>query len=663
MIKRCAFIIILICLQIVGLSQNNQPVDLPKTNTIDSLKRELTKAENDSIRIFIMQRIGFYSVHLNVDSALQYYNAALLLASQRSYAWGETRLLASLSGVMVQQGKFPEALEFLFKALKIAEDNKITYDIARANRRLSYVYSALENFPKAIAYLLKALHVDEAAQDSGKTAIDHFGLADAYEKINKLDSATFHMNIAFKQKNFIKDLMQDVYETNGNIQIKKKNYERASFNYKEGLNQAQINSDLVSSSQLCADISALDVILNHKDSAILYALKGFDYAKAVSFRKGILLNGNLLAELYDSIQPSVALKYYKIAANAKDSLFGVSNIQAIQNLVSGEEAKQRELEDAAVAYRNKLKLYGLLTGLAGLLIIAFILSRNNRQKQKANVLLSQQKDALQTTLIELKATQAQLVQSEKMASLGELTAGIAHEIQNPLNFVNNFSEVNKELLLEMNDEIGKGNIEEVKSIARDVIENEEKINHHGKRADAIVKGMLQHSRASTGEKVPTDINALADEYLRLSYQGLRAKDKDFNADFETDFDESIVKIEVVPQDIGRVLLNLYNNAFYAASLPSKGGFKNNNPTVWVTTKKADDKIVIKVRDNGSGIPQKLLDKIFQPFFTTKPTGQGTGLGLSLSYDIIKAHGGEIKVDTKEGEYTAFTIELPYKNER
>jgi signal transduction histidine kinase len=277
--------------------------------------------------------------------------------------------------------------------------------------------------------------------------------------------------------------------------------------------------------------------------------------------------------------------------------------------------------------------------------------------------LQQQKEELQVTLENLKVTQAQLIQSEKMASLGELTAGIAHEIQNPLNFVNNFSEVNKELLNEMENELNADNKEEAISIAKDIKENEEKIIHHGKRADAIVKGMLQHSRVNTGQKEPTDINALTDEYLRLTYHGLSAKDKSFNTTLETNFDESIGKINIIPQDIGRVLLNLYNNAFYAVSEKKKMHVENYEPTVSVSTKKIDSKsdsypIEIHVKDNGNGIPQKVIDKIFQPFFTTKPTGQGTGLGLSLSYDIIKAHGGEIKVETKEGEGAKFIIQLP-----
>ena len=272
--------------------------------------------------------------------------------------------------------------------------------------------------------------------------------------------------------------------------------------------------------------------------------------------------------------------------------------------------------------------------------------------------LTNQKEELEHTLNELRATQSQLIQSEKMASLGELTAGIAHEIQNPLNFVNNFSEVNKELIVEMKIEIEKGNFEEVKALVVDIASNEEKINHHGKRADSIVKSMLQHSRSSAGVKEPTDINALVDEFLRLSYHGLRAKDKSFNTTLKTDFDKSIEKINIIPQDIGRVILNLLTNAFYAVTEKKKLNIEGYEPVVTITTKQNAGNVEIRVGDNGNGMPQKVLDKIFQPFFTTKPTGQGTGLGLSLSYDIVtKGHGGELTVKTKEGQGTEFIIVL------
>ena len=272
----------------------------------------------------------------------------------------------------------------------------------------------------------------------------------------------------------------------------------------------------------------------------------------------------------------------------------------------------------------------------------------------------QQAKEIEKAYHELRNTQATLVQQEKMASLGELTAGIAHEIQNPLNFVNNFSEVNDELLSEVNEQIKQGNLGEVQKILNNISDNEKKIIHHGKRADSIVKNMLQHSRASAGQKELTDINALADEYLRLSYHGFRAKDKTFNVAIKTDFDKNIGQINIIPQDIGRVLLNLFNNAFYAVAEKKKKSGDGYEPVVLVSSKKTDGKVEIRVRDNGGGIPQKVLDKIFQPFFTTKPAGEGTGLGLSLSYDVVKTHGGEIKVDTREGEQTEFTISLPMK---
>ncbi len=305
------------------------------------------------------------------------------------------------------------------------------------------------------------------------------------------------------------------------------------------------------------------------------------------------------------------------------------------------------------------------------------ITKNMLALDEQNKVIAIKNEALNKTISKLKATQSQLVQSEKMASLGELTAGIAHEIQNPLNFVNNFSELSKELIGEMNDELAAGNWQLAIEIAGDVEHNLEKINHHGKRAADIVKGMLQHSRTSTGQKEPTDINALADEYLRLAYHGFKAKDKSFNAQFKTEFDPNLPKINVVPQDIGRVLLNLINNAFYAvqAPQPPEGGIKNAQtdykPTVTVSTTflnppSGGRAALISVSDNGPGIPASIKDKIFQPFFTTKPTGQGTGLGLSLAYDIIKAHGGELsvrtpseKVETKEGEGSEFIILLPF----
>jgi signal transduction histidine kinase len=344
----------------------------------------------------------------------------------------------------------------------------------------------------------------------------------------------------------------------------------------------------------------------------------------------------------------ISMSIYLARENAKTKSDLENRIVEVQEL--SEKALEQEKREAELRVEN---------------------TRKEVELQKAAELKSAYHN-LEVAHENLKSTQSQLIQSEKMASLGALTAGIAHEIQNPLNFVNNFSDVNKELLEELKEELAEGSrqlaagsrqsveekIKSAEEIANDVIGNEEKINHHGKRAESIVKGMLLHSRGNSGHKEPTDINALTDEFLRLSYHGFRAKDKSFNAEYKTDFDPNLPKINVIPQDIGRVLLNLINNAFYAVDEKKKQQSDGYEPSVLVSTKQNAGKIVISVKDNGPGIPASIVDKIFQPFFTTKPTGQGTGLGLSLAYDIVKAHSGELKVETKEGEGSEFTLILP-----
>lgn len=311
------------------------------------------------------------------------------------------------------------------------------------------------------------------------------------------------------------------------------------------------------------------------------------------------------------------------------------------------------------AYNRTNDTFFFLTCNIGLVLIIFSISLifENFRIAAYNE-ISRQKDEIQATLSELKATQNQLIQSEKMASLGELTAGIAHEIQNPLNFVNNFSEVNIELIEEMKEQLPSGDIQNIMALANDIVENEKKINHHGKRADNIVKGMLQHSRSNIGTKEPTNLNGLTNEYLKLAYHGMRGKDKMFNVTLITDFDTNIGNILIAPQEIGRVIINLINNAFYAVNEKKNADIQLFEPTVTIKTQKMSDKVLITIQDNGVGIPQKIIDKIFQPFFTTKPTGQGTGLGLSLSYDIIKAQGGILYVTSEEGIGSSFFIELP-----
>jgi signal transduction histidine kinase len=568
----------------VGQAQDQPAVKSAQVTILDSLKEELVHATGDSMRMEFMSQIGFRYEFINIDSSLKYTQAALELAKRRRDISAEVALTIDMAAIFREEGKLAESLDTLLQSITIAEKNNLYKQVARAYRRLADVYFDLKNFPKAIEYLAGALKIDEQLQLKRSMSIDYMTLGYAYEKLNMLDSASFYANMVLQKQDHY--AAQYAYQVMGNVHSKKGNVEAAASFFREGLVISLQNQDLLTATEICADFSSLFIKHGQRDSAIIYALRGFGYGREVSFKKGVMLCGTLLASLYDSTQPATALRYYKIATAAKDSLFGVDNIQTIQNLVSREQAKLKELENTRAFYRNRLKVYGLLAGLSAVLIITIILYRNNRHKQKANELLQQQKQKVENALSELKSAQAQLVQSEKMASLGELTAGIAHEIQNPLNFVNNFSEVNKELLEELKAERLKHDADKIleDDLIKELIDNSEKINHHGKRADKIVKGMLQHSRASSGVKEPTDINALCDEYLRLAYHGFRAKDKSFNSGITTDLDPSIGKINIIPQDVGRVVLNLFNNALYALTEKQKGHLGNYEPNLSLRTK-------------------------------------------------------------------------------
>ena len=654
--KQCLLIVILIstCSRLVA--QSSQQTVQGEAEEIVNNKKKLAAATNDTTRSYLAGKLGLFYEGINTDSSITYGRASLQLAEKSGYPHYISRALAGLSGILRQQGNFVEALDVLYKSLTIAQQHNLKEDIARSYRRLGAVYFELENYTKAVEFYRKALVIDNELRLMGASQIDHIFLADAFVRLNKTDSALAHTIMPKDTAHVIKT---QFYGTLGSIYLKMGNNAAANVFYHRCYDSSVAINDFGDAATACNGLTEMYLKLNNLDSAVYFAKKGFAFGQKTSFKKEVMKAASTLAKIYGSTQPALALAYLKIADAAKDSLYGISTIEAIQNQISQEDARQKELEDAKISYQNRLRWYGALAALSVLLSIAFILFRNNKQKEKANVLLQHQKEKVESTLSELKSTQAQLIQSEKMASLGELTAGIAHEIQNPLNFVNNFSEVNTELIEEMEREMDKGNYIDAKAIAKDIKENEQKINHHGKRAADIVKGMLQHSRnSSIGIKEPTDINKLADEYLRLAYHGLRAKDKSFNANLKTKYDESIGNINIIPQDIGRVLLNLYNNAFYAVAEKKKLVGDSYEPTVSVSTKKSGDKVLVSVKDNGNGIPQKVVDKIFQPFFTTKPTGQGTGLGLSLSYDIIKVHDGEIKVETKRGEGSEFTIQLP-----
>ncbi len=393
------------------------------------------------------------------------------------------------------------------------------------------------------------------------------------------------------------------------------------------------------------EMAKLFRLFEQNDSAISYAEESLQIAIEHSLYQQVANACYFLSDYYEKDDPLKALQFSKMAIISKDSLEEMRTMKGFTDLIDfDEQQRQEEMLAAEEEFKNQLRMNALLGSSFTLFVVAIFLYRNNRLKQRS-------KQKVEVAYERLKTTQARLIHAEKMASLGELTAGIAHEIQNPLNFVNNFSDVNQELLDELSESIKMKNWVEVEEILQNLRENENKVMHHGRRAEEIVRSMLLHSRGNEGEKEHTDINALCDEYLRLAYHGFRANDKTFNVHYELDLDESLPKIEVVPQDIGRVLLNLINNAFQAVA-----GVEQ--PKVTVATKKLNGKIMITVTDNGPGIPDNIRDKIFQPFFTTKPSGQGTGLGLSLAYDIVKGHGGRLNVAREESSGTVFSFELP-----
>ncbi len=654
--------ILIILYSTLSFCQTGNEISL--VSLISSLKKELNQETEQTRQIDIMNEITQIYQNHNIDSSIYYANICLKKSEEIGYIHGQVGALSFIANVFIVLGNLPKAMELSLKALEMAKDIPVRIaGIGASYDNIGSIYLIIGDYTRAREFFNREVSLGE--NDKVGVAFGNYNLASVYVQVDELDSALLFLEKSYEAFSHINYMVYPYtyhvypgwYNLRAQIYIKKNRPDLALNDLLSSLRMTLKNEDYVLTANTYNDLAAFYKTTDYQDSSIFYAEQAMIFAKKTAYSQGILNASSILAEQFEDVDPAKALYYYKIASETRNSFYGAGNIQAIRDMITQNENKQREIETAKLESRNRIRLNTLLGSLLTLLVVAILLFRNNRVKQKA-------KQKIEKAYELLKSTQSQLIQSEKMASLGELTAGIAHEIQNPLNFVNNFSEVNNELIDELNDELIKGDIEEARAISKDIKENGQKINHHGKRADAIVKGMLQHSRTSTGQKEPTDINALADEYLRLSYHGLRAKDKSFNADFKTEFDESLPKINVIPQDIGRVLLNLINNAFYAVDKKAKEGLEGYKPELVVSTSSSPSAdggnrgVEITVSDNGPGIPDSIKQKIFQPFFTTKPTGQGTGLGLSLSYDIVKAHGGELTVETNEGEGSTFTILIP-----
>jgi len=633
-------------------------------SVIDSLNAILAKS-TDTTKVKTFIKIGNeYKGKNNYDKALSAYLDALKLADSVQNKECLFLSLKQLATFYNNLNKNDQALEFGLRAQKIAEDqgNKQNlYDILDLIG--GFIYFNSGKYDKATQCGQTMMKIAEAKGDKKQIIYMQMWFGDLYRAERKFDLSIEIYSRALQTAKEIGDKDYLYSSTNGvgMAYDGKGQFNNALKYYLDAFNGAE--NAKVSTNNYGFNVAETYFKLKDYSRALFYANRylllcnksGNNYEKRVDY--------GLLREIY------VATNQYKEAYQAFDQynklyfLLHSDDVQNKMNLLQAgfnAEKQTKEIEFLQNKALLQSKLKNVLTAASiFLVVILFLIANGYRLKRKSGRNLSSKNDELNQAINNLKTTQNQLIQSAKMASLGELTAGIAHEIQNPLNFVNNFSDVNAEMIGELEDELKSGNISEALAIAGDIKENERKINHHGKRADSIVKGMLQHSKTASGSKEPTDINILADEYMRLAYHGLRAKDKSFNSEMTTRFASDLPKINVLQQDMGRVMLNLFNNAFYAVNQNAKTARNDYKPEVTISTSFEKGYVIIKVKDNGVGIPDAIKEKIMQPFFTTKPTGEGTGLGLSITYDIVvKGHGGKIDINSVIGQGAEFIVSLP-----
>lgn len=639
---------------------------------LDELKAQVRTAASQTELFDAKKKLGNYYKN---SGDIQEYGAISqeLLQIAQKLNNDSLKIIAygNMGNYFANLSDFFSTLKYYLKALEIAEKLNDQNLICKLYNNIAEQYRSLKEYRQALQYLYKAqLLLPQVTSKTPKLPQYVFiNFCETFLGLNNSDSALKYIQLANRE--FVKNKNDQIYVNAlydfGLVHESLGDMDLAETYFKKSVALADSLGDLYNVADATKHYTLFLYNQKRFQEAEINALRGLAASKESGNKLGIINAATMLHRIYLKTGKRDSAYYFLDIKNSyRDSVFNEEQLYKIQETTFNEQVRLQELKEAKMQYENKLKFSALLLVLLGLSISGLLLWRNYRNKQKAYTLLEAQKQqiGLQKTKIEeaytqLKATQAQLVQREKMASLGDLTAGIAHEIQNPLNFVNNFSELSKEIIEEMERELMEKNTDELLLLFKTIKQNFEKINYHGQRACFIVQNMLQHSRVSKSEMHLVDINSLIEEYMRLSFHAMKAKNKNFNAILETYFDPAIGKVNLVPQDIGQALLNLFNNAFYSVNEKKKRLQGRYEPVVSVRTSKAGNNIFLYVRDNGAGISENVVNKIFEPFFTTKPTGEGTGLGLSLSYDIItKEHGGDIKVNTEEGEYAEFVVKLP-----
>ena len=639
----------------------------------DSILLDEIKRETDPLKI---RNLTINLILLSDDKAplplLEEAKQIYLLADQKKNTYLKTFAMSMYGQAYRLAGNFTQALEYHYRAIDLAKSLKDNSMIGYTLNQSAHIFKDREDVDKSVEIYKESINYSTGGDVEVFRFRPYMNLGFVYLNAGIADSAKFYSE---KAELMLRSIMaKETPERKAIMERSLYVYVLSNLGGAYSLMKDKANADIwYSRAQKIIDLYKgaqtryfqffyFNLAKHYKrfdltDSSLYAAKEAIN--KVAGTPVEYLASGpaKMLSDYYEKTDADSAVKYLKIFLKGNDIMNSTRVTQQLQMMAVEESQRKEDIEAAAKQSRQRIILYSLIAGLCSVVFFAFYMLRANRIRQRINRELSEQKTQLEHTIGELKSTQAQLVHAEKMASLGELTAGIAHEIQNPLNFVNNFSDVNQELIDELKEELQKGDLREASAIADNLKENESKINLHGKRADGIVKSMLQHSRGSAGLKESTDVNKLVDEYIRLAFHGYRAKVKDFNVDLDINLDPLAGSAPMVRQDIGRVILNLLNNAFYAVM--EKTGKADYKPKVSVTTKRERNAVMIEIDDNGSGIADDKLAKIFQPFFTTKPTGEGTGLGLSLSYDIItKGHGGQLTCDTKPNEYTKFAITLP-----